>query len=151
MFTLNQKASRVMDALTAGLTEPPGTGTAARTIGTGGAFMAVHVERIGDRTYSVAHYYRQNGDMVCDPDVTFLKAETGKWLPMTFEQGGVCHRTAVELDDAGKPASYRPDELRSLVEFCNLWMANIREQQGGLAAIRAAVASGAGSDPASKG
>lgn len=146
MFTLNKKATAVLDALTAGLTEP-GTDTAARKIGDGGAFMAVHVERIGHNIYSVAHYYTQNGDLVCDPDVTFLKAETGKWLPLTFEQGGVCHRTAVEVDAAGRPTAYRPGELRSLVQFCNMWMSNMRDQQGGLAAIRAA----AGSDSAPKG
>ena len=150
MFTLNQKASAVMDALTSDLTEP-GTDTAARVIGKGGAFMAVHVERIGLNVYSVAHYYESNSDMVCDPDVTFLHAETGKWLPLTFEQGGVCHRTAVELDEAGKPTTYRPNELRSLVEFCNMWMSNIKDQQGGLAAIRAAISGRLGSDSGQNG
>ena len=37
--------------------------------------------------FSLAHYYEQNGDLVCDPDVTFLVAD--QVHPLTFEQDGV--------------------------------------------------------------
>ncbi len=130
MYTLDKAAAAVMDTLTAGLAQPGDEGSSRKIENSGGTYMAVCVERIGQRVYSVAHYYVSNGDMVCDPDMTFLHAETGNWCPLTFEQGGVCYRVAVELDSNEKPAKWREQELRGQVEFANQWMRNIKEQQG---------------------
>jgi hypothetical protein len=101
--------------------------------------MRVCVERIGIGVFAVAHYYTQEGDLVCDPEVTFLRTAEGKWLPLTFEQGGVVYRVAVELDAAERPVRWNESGLRDLVGFCHTWMRNIEEQQGGLAAIERAI------------
>ena len=34
-------------------------------------FMDLVVEKIAPKTYSLAHYYVQNGDMMRDPEITF--------------------------------------------------------------------------------
>ncbi len=51
--------------------------------------MAVHVEMIqsikGFSTYSIAHYYKQNGDMMADPEMTFVVA-LGLIFPTSFTQ-----------------------------------------------------------------
>ena len=37
-----------------------------------GVFMAVHVERLSRNKFSIAHYFEQEGDLCCDPDMTFV-------------------------------------------------------------------------------
>ena len=34
-----------------------------------GGFMDLHFEKIGKNVFSLAHYYKQNGDLVPDPDM----------------------------------------------------------------------------------
>lgn len=122
---IDTKTVRVLDALTKGL----GQGESRKIDNSNGTYMAVHVERLHGQVYSIAHYYVQNGDMVCDPDMTFLRVRNA-WLPLTFEQGGLLYQVAVELDDQGRPRTYRPGALREQIEFARTWMANIAEQQG---------------------
>ena len=97
--------------------------------------MAAHVERLNTceagTIYSIAHYYKQNGDMVCDPDMTFLVARTdGKVYPITFEQGGLMYQESVVWSDDGQRiASYRLKMQRDQKRFADMWLANIGEQQ----------------------
>ena len=129
MKKLNKTAERIFRKLIAGLNGD------ARKIDNGGAcIMAVHVEQI--RTvdlgpiYSVAHYYEQNGDLLCDPDMTFLVASTDNGVyPITFEQGGVTYQEAVEWD-GDQIKGVRPKRQADMTQFANTWMRNIKEQQG---------------------
>ena len=132
MKVLSKRAKAIFMAL---VTNDDGTRlNSARTIGKdGGAIMAVHVERIGTcqygPIYSVAHYYKQNGDMICDPDMTFLLADnTGEVMPLTWEMGGLRYDVAVEIREDGSFA-VRHKLLASITTFANQWMANIKEQQ----------------------
>ncbi|GAH25131.1 unnamed protein product [marine sediment metagenome] len=48
----------------------------------------------------IADYYEMNSDLVCDPDMIFIKAETdGNYYPVSFEQGGVIRKEAVIIKD----------------------------------------------------
>ena len=132
MKVLSKRAKAIFMAL---VTNDDGTRlNGARTIGKdGGAIMAVHVERIWSckygPIYSVAHYYKQNGDMICDPDMTFLLADgTGEVMPLTWEMGGFRYDVAVEIREDGSFA-VRRKLLNSITTFANQWMANIKEQQ----------------------
>ena len=126
MKALNKTAERIFRKLIAD-PEP-------HKIDNGGeSIMAVHVERI--RTvdlgpiYSVAHYYEQNGDLICDPDMTFLVASTDDAVyPLTFEQGGLLYQDAIEWDE-GRIKGYRPKMQADMTSFANGWMRNIKEQQ----------------------
>ena len=40
-----------------------------------GIFMPVIVEQVGRNQISIAHYYEQNGDLMADPEIVFLKKE----------------------------------------------------------------------------
>lgn len=58
MKTLGKAASRVLDQLVFGLACVGD----AKKIDNSTGFMAVHVERVSNAQYSVAHYYEQNGE-----------------------------------------------------------------------------------------
>lgn len=93
--------------------------------------MPVHVECL-QRTplgplFSVAHYYEQNGDLVPDPDVVFVRTADG-WAPISF-QNSIAYRVAVQFHEDGE-IEVDEREQRDLVAFCNQWMRNIQEQQG---------------------
>jgi hypothetical protein len=124
--TLSRLAATVLDELTADLQVGE-----SRKIDRGLGFMPVHVECLHRATpgllYSVAHYYEQNGDLVPDPDVVFLRRADG-WSPVSF-QNSIAYRVAVHFHDDGT-IEVDEREQRDLVIFCNQWMRNIREQQG---------------------
>jgi len=130
MKSLSKPASAVMDQLTHGLR----LGDHTKIDNTGGTFMAVSVENIG-RTdqgalFSVAHYYEQNGDLMRDPEMVFLK-RNGKYYPVTFQQDGSLgfYQEAIEIR-GGKVIGYYPPVLQEQVSFAQMWMKNIKEQQG---------------------
>ena len=81
-----------------------------------GVFMAV-CANVVDHTplgpvVAITHYYEQNGDLVTDPEMTFLvidhNDERGRMvLPMTFEQGGRLYQVAIDVQDDGNMAYRR--------------------------------------------
>lgn len=133
MNTLGKAAGKVLDALTAGLE----VGDARRIDVSGGVYMVVHVDRLSDRTFSVAHYFSQNGDLVADPDGVFLRGEGGEWLPVSLQLCTGHYTAALELDANDKPTGVRQRALRELVSFGRMWLRNIAQQQGGVAGIAA--------------
>ena len=98
-------------------------------------FMAVCVDRLSAQTFSIAHYFKQNGDLVCDPDAVYLRTEIG-WFPVSLQLAMGHYARAVELDDGDKVTGWRPRQYKELASFATMWMRNIRSQQGGLAKIR---------------
>jgi len=132
MKAINKRATVVMDKLTEGLS----TQCEHKVIDNAdGNFMAVHVERLAQKNLglliSVAHYYKQNGDMLRDPDMEFIVGDDGKYYPVYFRQDGGCgfEQEAVTYDSAGEIAGYRIPIQNELVDFANTWMKNIKEQQ----------------------
>ena len=53
-----------------------------------GTFMAVCVEKITERHYSIAHYFEQNGDLMADPEMTFFKSDDGAVRGRRWRAGG---------------------------------------------------------------
>lgn len=125
---LNLKAANTLARLTEGLDDR----TRARKIGVDDdAYMPVHVEYLlpaeGGSIYSVAHYYRQNGDPMPDPDMTFYhRLADGAWLPLTWQTGG---RRDEAMWHDGTGWQFRPALQRSIAVFAGTWMANIKQQQ----------------------
>ena len=96
--------------------------------------MAVHVEKIGQNAsgtvFSVSHYYELNGDLMADPDMTFLKGADGNYYPLTFQQDNMgIYQGAAVWDDEGKLKGYRPKMQADMTSFANIWMKNIKNQQ----------------------
>ena len=136
MKKLNQRAHKVMDKLTAPLN---GVGSATKYDAHDYAskkrgIMSVSVECINEveagKIYSVTHYYEQNGDLMSDPDMTFLKAvSTGDYFPLTFRQDnlGIDQDSVVWKD--GKITGIRPKMQSDMTTFANQWLMNIKDQQ----------------------
>lgn len=86
------------------------------------ASMAAHPDfgyapREGSWTVGVAHYHEQNGDLVCDPDITFLRTPEGNVFPMTSEQGGMSYQVAAKFED--HQLHFTKKTQKELVRFCN--------------------------------
>lgn len=98
----------------------------------GGAFMPLVVERIGEyeagKVYSFAHYFKQNGDMCQDPEMTFLHHVSGKVYPMSFQMAiPPIYEESMFKDGSWK---VRPALQRQHAAFAGKWLTNIKDQQG---------------------
>lgn len=84
-------------------------------------FEDLVLEAIGNDEYSIAHYYRQDGDSMRDPEITFtIDKQTCSIHPTSFLQ-----------DDIGlfyETDSVPPSRVRDLKDFMSQWFTNIREQ-----------------------
>ncbi len=100
----------------------------------GRRFMPAVVEDIGEidgygKLYSVAHYGELNGDLMRDPDVTFVEKD-GEYYPVSFRNDylGVDQEVFTYSNDQVTTINY---ELQhELADFANGWMRNIKDQQG---------------------
>lgn len=81
------------------------------------AMMPLVIEVLMPGLISVAHYYRQNGDLIADPDVEIFTFPEG-WAPAAITQQPTGYRAYVE-DERGQ---------HELADFCEFWAANIRDQ-----------------------
>jgi len=127
MRAVNMKAGRVLDILTRDLA----LGDGRKIDNAPGAFQAVHVDHVNDTplgpVFAVAHYFEQNGDLVADPDVTFLCGGDGRWYPLAF-QNALGYRRAAEVRSDGELLVNRARQS-DLAGFCGTWMKNVAEQQ----------------------
>ncbi|MGC9329863.1 MAG: DUF6908 domain-containing protein [Candidatus Hinthialibacter sp.] len=102
------------------------------------SFMPVSVEiiqitDIGD-VVSVAHYGEQNGDLMSDPEMTFLRTPKGNVVPMSYcnHYLGVYResvRITERIEDGKQQVTYNPVRQAEHAQFANKWMRNIKEQQ----------------------
>ncbi|MFC1835875.1 DUF6908 domain-containing protein [Thermodesulfobacteriota bacterium] len=132
---INQKANKVMDVITAGLVN---IGDHKIIDNTEGAFMPVHVELINkvgttadgrdtSAIFSVAHYFKQHGDMMADPEMLFWRAPDGNYYPTYFKQDGglpIEQESAILSDD--EPIRFYPRLQKDHAIFAGTWMRNIK-------------------------
>jgi hypothetical protein len=131
MKAINQRAKKVMDLLTANWDS---VGNGRKIDNTEGTFMPVHVELIREcnlgQIYSITHYYEQNGDLMRDPDMEFIKGGDGEYYPISFWQDSPLKRDeALEWGEDDEISKIKPKLQAELVTFANMWMKNIKEQQ----------------------
>lgn len=126
MKPISKKAHTVLETLVSDLDVG-----GERKIDNGGpGIMAVHVLRRSETVYSIAHFYRQNGDMMADPEIDFWRGKDGKFYPATYRQDGIgLMQYLIEFEN-GEPKGYRAQQQRSCATFVTTWMRNIKEQQG---------------------
>lgn len=87
------------------------------------------LESIGDGAYSMAHYYTQSGDAMCDPEITFTVDQDSRTVtPLSYQQDnmGIYYMTC----------DRSTEEIQDLMYFWEQWLANIREQGYSLYAAR---------------
>lgn len=131
MKPINKAAQKTFEKLTAGLANYE-----SRKIKNNDAFMAVSVQHLQDtaigQIFSVSHYYTQNGDLMADPDMTFLKSNVDdRVYPMSFRQDGgfPINQQSVILNEDGTSYTFRPRTQRDHATFAGQWMKNIKNQQ----------------------
>ncbi|MGB7532996.1 MAG: hypothetical protein WA977_08510 [Halobacteriota archaeon] len=131
MKAINQRAKKVMDVLTGYI---DGANDHKIIDNTEGTFMPVHVEHVNNcklgQIFSIAHYYEQNGDMMRDPDMEFIKGGDGEYYPISFWQDAPPVRDEPIKWVDGDIVGYNEKQQAALVPFANIWMKNIKEQQG---------------------
>lgn len=132
MKIMSQKATSVLDALSGDLKSP---GDYKKIDNTNG-FMAVCVENIGQINYnklpvdliSVTHYFEQNGDLMRDPEMIFVRLVLKRgniYYPIYFRQDPAFEQYSVDT----KKWTYDPEMQKEHAEFAEMWMRNIKEQQ----------------------
>jgi hypothetical protein len=129
MKSLNAEACAVFQVLIEGLDD---LGDAKKIDNTEGTFMPVHVDFLGQnkngRIFAMAHHYIQNGDVMQDPDMTFLVTDQGVY-PLTFQQDSLAiYQEAAGIEN-GQFVTYDRAQQADLADFGNQWMHNIKEQQ----------------------
>ena len=84
-------------------------------------FEDLVLEAIGGGEYSIAHYYKQNGDAMRDPEITFTIDKQNRSIhPASFLQ-----------DDIGlfyETAQAKPSMVQDLKDFMSQWFTNIAGQ-----------------------
>lgn len=109
-----------------------------------GSYMALCIEYIGTGPrglplVSVAHYGRQNGDAMRDPDMCFeVVTETALWgwFPISYVNDYLNqHQDAVWKD--GARVMHRPKLVKDLARFAKTWDKNLATQGFPAAAERA--------------
>lgn len=124
MKAINKNATEILNKIVSGINGDlysdgdPGI-VATKKINNSKSFMAVSVECLQKNTYSVCHYYEQNGDLMRDPEVVFLK-DNENYYPIMYQQDNVGLYQDFNEDPTGQAGC---------ADFCNMWMNNIKEQQ----------------------
>ena len=131
MRAINQKAKAVFQKMTEGMTE---VCSHRKFDNSEDTFMPAVVECINKcdwgLIFSVAHYYEQMGDLVADPEMTFLQGNDGNIYPLSFQQGGYVYQESVLFGEDGNPARINKRMQKDHAVFAGDWFRNIRSQQG---------------------
>ena len=130
MHSINDKATEIMNQLTEGLNGE----NLSRKIDNTPGFMAACVELIQQTNsgplFSVAHYFKQNGDLMRDPDMVFIRCQDNRYYPVSFQQDSMgIYQEVVSFDGFSTPQLQNFEGQRQLAEFANGWMLNIQQQQ----------------------
>ncbi len=97
------------------------------------SFVPVSVELVGKipgygNVISVAHYGEQNGDLMADPEMTFVIVQ-GDYYPISFRNDYLGINQEVFRFKDGKPTHIKSELQSDLTTFANTWMKNIQGQQ----------------------
>ena len=79
-----------------------------------GQGMDLTIEKIGENRLSVAHYYKQRGDLMRDPEIVF-NTSNDNWTPVEYTQ----HPHIYQRDRDGLP---------EVAEFAQQWSDNLEKQ-----------------------
>lgn len=89
--------------------------------------MPLVIEKIGPHLVSVAHYFRQNGDAVADPDLVFFIGY-GDWVPIEIQQPFGYQCVATLNEDGNALLTIDARQQADIAEFCDLWAQNLKDQ-----------------------
>jgi len=138
MRAVNEMAARVLERLAELAELADGEKVAVMLSSPSKGIMPLHVERVammeGRELWTVSHTHAQNGDLMRDPEVEFLRVRwrdsLSDWYPLSFRQDGlpIGVRSYVKLDGSLEPVSVVRRRQSDLAIFCGVWMWNMRWQ-----------------------
>jgi hypothetical protein len=87
--------------------------------------------------FSFAHYYEQEGDLMCDPEMVFIVVDN-RSVKTDYQLVGI-YPQMYQLDSIGfyqesisidnnTATHYYKQTLAQLCEFANMWLQNIKDQ-----------------------
>ncbi len=101
-----------------------------------GTYMPLSVEKIdeieGYELYSLAHYGKQMGDLMADPEMCFLLAQNEKntvVIPYSFRNDYIGIDSIDILIENRKIKGIRNKAVAKNVAFANTWLKRIKQQQ----------------------
>ena len=126
MRRLNKQATRIFDKITEDMDS-----TGYKKIdNTNGAFMPLVVEKLATydmgTTFSLCHYFKQNGDLCQDPEMVFIRLNDGAVIPMMFQQYPGIYQESIVYNNGWKIKKRMQSDH---AQFANMWLKNIKEQQ----------------------
>ncbi|NPE30774.1 hypothetical protein HNV12_23035 [Methanococcoides sp. SA1] len=103
-----------------------------------GAFMPINIERhstgvsfgpIKVDIYSLTHYFKQNGDLVSDPDMTFAisQSDSSNIWPFSY-QDQYGYQEGIYKDSSGTWKINKKIQ-HDHATFAGMWLQNIKHQQ----------------------
>jgi hypothetical protein len=120
---IHTQSAKVLEKLTEGV-EYAAT---CQVDNSNGVYMPVHVSRVGEDLFSIAHYSVQNGELVADPRIDLWRRIDG-WYPVMWEQKG--DSAKVLYVEKGQIVDCRVRAYFELRTFCMTWLVEIRREQG---------------------
>ena len=88
-------------------------------------YLPLTIER-HDSEITVTHYFKQNGDLIPDPDMAFELLNDGSWYPVAIQFATGHYRRAMEIRDGKRFVS--PREVRDQICFSSMWAKNLEAQ-----------------------
>ena len=135
MKSLNKKATKIIQKLyDAMFNKPYMIENGYAKIKNSEGCMPVVVELVGDingygKVISIAHYGEQNGDLMADPEMTFVIVDN-KYYPISFKNDYVgLYQEVFDFNEDGEPEAIDKKLQSNLTDFANEWMISIKEQQ----------------------
>ena len=135
---INQKAAAVFSGI---VKDMQSVSDYKKLDSSAGVYMPLSVECIDiisaghlqGRVYLLAHYYSQNGDLMSDPEMTFLqlKKHNGafNYMPLTFTQSSISSYQECAIFERGEFTKYSKALMKDLAVFAGQWLVNIKHQQ----------------------
>ncbi len=95
------------------------------------SYMPLVIEKIGQNSVAVAHYYYQNGDAIADPEIVFFTVGED-WIAAEISQPNY-YSAPVTMDGSKECVWLCPDqksqrEQAGIAELARLWAENLRSQ-----------------------
>jgi|WetSurMetagenome_2_1015567.scaffolds.fasta_scaffold327875_1 uncharacterized protein YqiB (DUF1249 family) len=86
-------------------------------------FMDLVLENYAENVITMTHYYEQNGDLCCDPEMTIRIIHDKEYVETLTYQDSITYQNVYTED--GK---IYPRLSKSLNEFLGMWLTNIKHQ-----------------------
>ncbi len=128
-YAINKKATEIFDRIMVLYNEAIAEGKDYLKLDNDSSYMYLAVEKpYGENIISLAHYGRQNGDAMRDPEMLFL-LKYGRYYPMYYHNDYM-YIVQESMYLCGGKWKVNPSMQKGQRDFAEMWLRNIREQQG---------------------